>query len=552
MTGATTATRLLRLVRPMRRLLGLSFVFGVVGHLCAIGVVVVAVGGLASVANGTGIPAWLGVALGSFAVGRGLAHYAEQYTGHEIAFRSLATLRAQAFGGLRRLAPAGAPGMTGGELIARVMDDVEVVEVFFAHTIVPIGIGVVVSAIAACAAATLSPAAALLLLACFAAVMLVPALVGAPGRRAGRAYRDARGANQGHVVDAVRGVRELVLLGASERRSAALRREAADVDRLQMRASAWASVAGVVPFAVVAAAPLGVLALTADAPLAARLILTAIASASFGPAIAVARLSGNLAGVLAAGRRVLEIADSRSRVEDDPAPAEVEESLWSGPIAIDRVCYRYPGAVERALDEVTARIAPGRRTFLAGESGAGKTTLLDLILRYDDPESGRITIGGRDVRSIPLASLRAHIALVTQETMIFDDSIAANVRLARPDASDADVRGALSEAGAMGFVSLLPDGIETRVGPDGERLSGGERQRIGLARAALSGAPVVLLDEPTSNLDAETERGILSRLEGLFAGRTVVVTSHRDTVAAWAQDTVSVLRAPQPRESPRC
>ena len=541
MSTVGVVRRLLGIVRPLTATLAVSFAAGVAGHLAAIGLMALgAVGLVDAIVRHEVSP---GIVMGMFglAVARGAFHYVEQYTGHDIAFRSLAVLRDRSFAALRRVSPAGVPGLTSGEIAARVMDDVEVVEVFFAHTIVPVGIGAVVSAAVVVAVAPWSVPVAALLAALLIAVMVLPPFVARAGRDAAATYRDARGVNQAHVLDSVRGVRELTLLGAEERAMAALRTEADAVDSLQRGAAMRTSIGSIVPTAIVAASPLLVGFVGSASGLAPGviLVLAVTVASSFGPAIAVSRLTTSLSGVISAARRILELDDLAPRVADISAVGVAADT--SGALTVSDLSYTHPGASTPALSGVSFAIDPGEKVLISGPSGAGKSTLLSLLLRFDDPSTGEILLSGRDVRTIPLAELRRAMVLVTQETFLFSASVADNVRLGKADATDGEVWDALERVGAAAFVSRLPDGIDSPVGPAGALLSGGERQRIGLARALVSGAPIVVLDEPTSNLDSWTERHILEAIDRVFAERTMIVTSHRESVAEWV-DRVIPLR----------
>lgn len=538
LTTAGVIRRLLGIVRPLRGTLVVSFVAGVAGHLAAIGLMALGALGLVDAVQRQQVSPAVIVGVLALATLRGVFHYVEQYKGHDIAFRSLAVLRDRSFAALRRVSPAGVPGLTSGEIAARVMDDVEIVEVFFAHTIVPVGIGATVSAVVVAAIAPWNLPIAVTCAVALLAVMVVPPFVARAGQGAAASYRRARGANQAHVLDAVRGVRELTLLGAEERAVAALRHEAGELDEIQRAAEMRSSVGSLVPTAVVSAMPIIVVFLGALLGLAPGvvLVLAVTAASSFGPAIAVSRLTTSLSGVIAAARRILELDELASPVADASDDGLVID--WTGPITISDVQYTYAGASTPALSNVNLTIAAGEKVLISGPSGAGKSTLLSLLLRFADSSVGMIRFAGCDVRTIPLAQLRSNVVLVTQDTFLFSGSIADNVRLGAPEATDDEVWSALESVGATDFVSRLPQGIDSAIGRSGALLSGGERQRIGLARALISGAPIVILDEPTSNLDSWTERHILEAIDRVFATRTVIVTSHRESVATWVDRVI--------------
>ncbi len=531
--------RLLRIVAPLRRTLVVSLIAGVLGHSAAIAMMVC---GAILVATAFTGPVNGGLVAIVFvcAFARGALHYLEQYTGHDIAFRSLALLRRRTFDSLRRTAPAGIPGMTSGEVASRVMGDVEVVEVFFAHTIVPVGIAACIGVITVGAVATVSVPVAVLLAFAMLAVMLLPPLVVRRGRTSASDYRTQRGINSAQLVDTVRGLREIVLFGAQDATKRRLRASGDALDRYGFAAAMRASIATMLPTAVMSATVVATLCLSVASGYSTvtTVALVVLASSCFGPALAVSRLTMSLRGVLAAGRRIAELDDAAPSVVSAAGQSDGTVD-WHGAIEFADVDYGYrPDSP--VLASTSFVVNPGEHALLSAPSGVGKTTALSLLLRYYDPQRGKITIGGVDIRSIPLEELREHVVLVTQETFLFNDSIAANVRLGAPNATDEQVLEALLRAGASGFLERLPDGIASQVGANGAELSGGERQRIGLARALIGDAEIVVLDEPTSNLDQYTERQILATVSREFANRTILITSHRDTVAAWADRVITL------------
>ena len=542
--GSQVMWRLLGLVRPLAGWMLLAIACGVAGHLCAIGLPVVAVEGMLAAsgpANGVSLGAMCGI-LFALAVARGVLHYLEQRTNHYIAFRLLAHVRDKVFGALRRLAPAKLAGADKGSLISTVTADVELLEVFFAHTISPVAIAVVVSCVMVAFQARMHVVLAVIAAAAYVVVgVVVPLATSHASGDAGRASRDQAAGLSGFVLDGLRGLAEVLQFEAGERRLAELDERSATLSGVQagLRGIAGTSLAVTTALimafgAAELAAAASLVGASAVTPHDAVLSVVALVS-SFGPVTALAALGSTLQGTLAAGDRVLDILDEKPQVED-VTDGVVPEGFTG--MEAKGVCFSYDE--ERILDDVSISVEPGQIVGLTGKSGSGKSTLLRLLMRLWDVDEGSVELCGSDVREVRTSALRDAEALVEQETSLFHDSIRDNLLIAKPDATDEELVAACRAASVHDFIETLPEGYDTMVGELGDTLSGGERQRLGLARAFLHDAPLLLLDEPTSNLDSLNEGVILKSLDAERGKRAVVLVSHRASTMAIADKTYSM------------
>jgi ATP-binding cassette subfamily C protein CydC len=477
----------------------------------------------------------LGVAIAAvrfFGLARPLARYLDRLWSHDLALRALARIRARFYERIEPLAPAQLASYRRGDLVTRMVGDVDALQGLYLR-----GLGpplVAVAAGVACVAATAAflPAAAAVL---GAGLLLggigVPLLAERLGRFAGRRQAAARADLTSELVELLRSGPELVVYGREEETLARIRAADRALARLARRDALAAGAADALSILVTGLTLAGVLAVAVsahdsgslDRVLVAMLALLALSSfEAVAPLPAAAR---ELSATLAAGARVLELTDGEPLVADPETPLGPP-----GPrplVALEGVTARYPSAERPALAGVDLRLEPGRRIALVGPSGAGKTTVTNLLLRFLDPERGRVTIDGRDLRDYRQEDVRRTFALAGQDAHLFDSTIRANLALARPGASDAELEEALRRAGLGGWAASLPDGLETRVGEEGARLSGGQRRRLTVARALLADAPVLLLDEPTAHLDPETAERLVRDVLGAADGRSVLLVTHR-------------------------
>ena len=545
-SGFAVMARLVGLVRPLAGYMALAVAMGLAGHLCATALTVLGAYGALSVVGEASLPlAGVAAAIAACAVARGALRYGEQACNHFIAFKLLALIRDRVFRALRRLAPAKLEGRGKGELISVITSDIELLEVFYAHTISPALIALVFCAVLIAFIGSFgAPLGAYAALAYATVGIALPWLASRASGDGGLRFRTRSGELAGFVLDSLRGLDEIQQYGCGEGRLAELRARtdalAADEGRLKRVAALDVAVSG----AVVLVLDVGMLLLSAwvawgqaasgQAALAGVLVPTVALMGSFGPVIALANLGSTLQSTFAAGNRVLDILDETPKVGDVSGREPVG---FEGAAARD-VVFSYDG--ESVLLGISLDAPEGSIVGITGRSGSGKSTLLKLFMRFWEPDAGAVQVSGRDVSDIDTADLRALEAYVTQDTHLFRDSIRENLRIAKPDATDAEIEEACRKASVHEFIRTLPQGYDTPVGELGDALSGGERQRIGLARAFLHDAPFLLLDEPTSNLDSLNEAVVLRALARERAGRTVLLVSHRASTMRIADTVVSV------------
>lgn len=546
-SGIRIMGRLIGLVKPLLPVMLLAVVLGTIGYLCAIFLTVLAGYGLMHIllepaveAMGLGLAALgadpflrmesktLFIALVVMAVMRGILHYGEQYCNHFIAFKLLAIIRHKVFAALRKLCPAKLEGRDKGNLISVITSDIELLEVFYAHTISPIAIAVLTSLVMILFIGHFSPLAALLALAGYAAVgAVIPLFYGSRGAGQGMKFRNGFGELNSFILDSLRGLDETIQYRQGEKRRKEMEERSERLGGVQkglnhLEAS-QRSVTNLtillfsfaMLFLMIGLMQAGQISLTG------MLVGTIAMMGSFGPVTALASLSNNLNQTLASGERVLSILEEEPQVEEVAGA----ETVSFTDAEADSVNFAYEE--EQILKDYSIRIPKGKVVGIHGASGSGKSTLLKLLMRFWDVQSGQILISGRDVRGINTSDLRSMESYVTQETCLFHDSIANNIAVGKPGASREETMEAAKKASIHDFIMTLPKGYDTEVGELGDTLSGGEKQRIGIARAFLHDAPFVLLDEPTSNLDSLNEGIILKSLKEGKGDKTVLLVSHR-------------------------
>jgi thiol reductant ABC exporter CydC subunit len=471
------------------------------------------------------------VAVRFFGLARPLARYLERLASHDLALRALGRVRARVYERLEPLAPAELETYRRGDLVARMVRDVDELQAVYVRGLAPPLVACAAGALAVGVAAALLPAAALVLVAGLVlGAVVVPACVALAGR-ASAPQAAVRGRLTADLVEVLRGAPELAVYGREDDTMDTVRHTDRELERLRRR-DAWVgglasalvvAVSGMTAVAVLAVAVAAHDAGTLDRVLVATLALLALSS--FEAVAALPAAARELSTSLASGRRVLELTDREPRVRDPLRPAPL---LGPAPtIALEGVTARYVSSERAVLDRFDLKLAPGQRIALVGPSGSGKSTVTRLLLRFLDPEVGRVTIDGRDIREHGQEDVRRVFALAGQESHVFDSSIRENLRLGRPGASDAELEAALDEARIGDWVASLPDGLDTLVGEDGMQLSGGQRQRLVLARALLADAPVLLLDEPTAHLDPETAEELMADVLDGARERSVLLITHR-------------------------
>jgi ATP-binding cassette, subfamily C, bacterial CydC len=467
-----------------------------------------------------------------FGLGRPLIRYLERLASHDLALRVLGRVRVRAYQRIEPLAPAQLEGYRHGDLLARMVADVDALQNLHLRAVGPPIVALLAGVVAVGVTAAFVPAGGLVLAAgLVVGGVAVPALAGALGRRGGRRQATARGELSAELVDVLTAAPELVAHGGEDAALARLRGADRALVRLARRDALVGGVADGAGLAVVGATVAGVLAVAVGASSDGHLdrvliaMLALLALASFEAVQPLAAAARELSATLAAGRRILELADREAAIVDPAAPAAAPR--WPFAVALEGVSARYGPGERLALNGVSFRLEPGRRVALVGASGAGKTTVVNLLLRFLDPEAGRVTIAGRDLREYRQEDVRRVIAAAGQDSHVFSASIRENVRLACPDANDGEIERALRRARLWPWVAGLPDGLDTDVGEDARELSGGQRQRLVLARALLVDAPVLVLDEPTAHLDPSTAHELLRDVFVAAEDRSVLLITHR-------------------------
>lgn len=539
-SGLRIMVRLAGLVTPMLPIMLLAILAGVTGFLCAIFIPIW--GGFALLsAAGQDAPfsmSFIIAAVVAMAVLRGILRYVEQLCNHYIAFRLLALIRDKVFGVMRRLAPARLEGRGSGNLIALITSDIELLEVFYAHTISPLAIAFVTSTLMTIFIFQYSPLLALVALLGYVVVgVLIPLLSSRLSKEIGMSHQSKFGEFNSFILDSLRGLGEILQYGRGRQRLDDLNRRTDALNEEQKKLKRiGGSVSGVTGTAI-SLFGLAMLFVSSSLYMEGRLgfegvlIPTIAMLSSFGPVLAISNLSSNLSLTLAAGERVLSLMDEKPAVEEVENGRDVS---FSG-ASCENVGFAYGGHKDIAvLDGVSAAFPKDNIIGIVGKSGSGKSTLMRLLMRFWDADRGTVRISGEDVRTINTSSLRAAEGFVTQETVLFNMSIEENIRIGRKDATHEEVVSAAKKAALHEFIESLPEGYRTNVGELGDRLSSGERQRIGLARAFLHDAPFLLLDEPTSNLDSLNEAILLKSLKEQSEGKTVLLISHRPSTVTIA------------------
>jgi ATP-binding cassette, subfamily C, bacterial CydC len=468
------------------------------------------------------------VAVRFFGLARPIARYLDRVASHDVALSALGRIRARFYERIEPLAPGQLEGYRRGELLGRMVGDVDSLQGLYVRGLTPLLVALVVGA--SCVALTavfLPAAAAILALGLVLVGGAVPALTAALNRAAGRRQGAVRSDLTAELVELLRGAPELVVYGREAETLARIRERSDELARLGRRDGLAAGVAEGLSILIAGLTVVGVLAVATGASVDRVLVATIalLALASFDSVIPLRAAGAELSATIAAGRRVLELVDRKPSIRDPAAPRSAPRRPAA--VALEGVTARYAQGAQPALNDFDLTIEPGTRMALVGPSGAGKTTVTNLLLRFLDPEQGRVTIAGRDVRELRQSDVRRNFALAGQNAHVFNSTIRANLSLARPGATDAELEDALRRARIHEWVASLPDGLDTLVGEEGTKLSGGQRQRLTVARALLSDAPVLVLDEPTAHLDAETAELLVRDILAAADDRSVLLITHR-------------------------
>lgn len=537
-SGIQIMGKLIGLIRPLMHVMAAAIVLGVTGYLCAIFLTVLAGAGILQVMGiwkGTTLLT-LFVSLAVLAVLRGILHYGEQACNHYIAFKLLALIRHKVFAVLRKLCPAKLDGRDKGNLISIITTDIELLEVFYAHTISPIAIAFLTSLMMEIFFFRYHVLIGLLALVGYLAIgVLMPMWNSRRGSEKGMEFRTRFGDLNSFVLDSLRGLDETIQYGCGEKREAQMEQKSIELDAKQKEMKKLEGTQRGGTNVLILIFSFGMLFLTTwlhqqgEIGFDAVLLCTILMMSSFGPVVALSSLSNNLMQTLASGERVLSLLEEEPQIEEVSGQATAEFA----DINCENIDFAYEE--EQILKDYSISIPKGSRIGIHGKSGSGKSTLLKLLMRFYDVDSGVIRMGDRTLSGINTNELRDMESYVTQETCLFHDSIANNIAIAKPGASREEIVEAAKKASLHEFIESLPNGYDTLVGELGDTLSGGEKQRIGVARAFLHDAPLLLLDEPTSNLDSLNESIILRSLKKMGKDKTVILVSHRESTMAVAE-----------------
>lgn len=530
-SGIVIMAKLVGLVKPLLHIMLLAIILGAAGYLCAISLTIL---GVKAMVEGSGK---LFALMMIFAVMRGVLHYIEQYCNHFIAFKLLAIIRNKVFSALRRLCPAKLEGRDKGNLISVITTDIELLEVFYAHTISPIVIAFITSLIMTIFIGYHNIYAGILALAGYITVgVIIPVINGKRGGNTGLLYRNQFGDLNSYILDCLRGLDETIQYNQGDNREEKLVNESDKLGGYQKKLNGFEGTQRAITNIAILAFSFGMVLLTAylwkEKQIEFEQMIICIVSmmGSFGPVVALSNLSNNLNQTLASGERVLAL------LEEEPVVYEIERSSEAAcdnisnenaidSIEVKNISFAYES--RKIFDNFSVDFKAGKINGIWGESGCGKSTLLKLLMRFWNVDNGTIVINGEDINKIPTCDLRKLESYMTQQTYLFNDTIGNNIAIAKEDATKDEIIEAAKKASIHDFIISLPNGYDTNVGELGDSLSGGEKQRIGLARVFLHDAPLILLDEPTSNLDSLNEGIILKSLREQQGEKTVILVSHR-------------------------
>lgn len=530
-SGIVIMAKLVGIVKPLLHIMLLAIILGTAGYLCAISLTIL---GVKAMLEGSGK---LFALMIIFAVMRGILHYIEQYCNHFIAFKLLAIIRNKVFSALRRLCPAKLEGRDKGNLISVITTDIELLEVFYAHTISPIVIAFITSLIVTIFIGYHNIYAGILALAGYITVgVIIPVINGKRGGNTGLLYRNQFGDLNSYMLDCLRGLDETIQYNQGDNREEKLVNESDKLGGYQKRLNGFEGTQRAITNIAILTFSFGMVLLTAylwkEKQIEFEQMIICIVSmmGSFGPVVALSNLSNNLNQTLASGERVLDL------LEEEPVVYEIEKSSEAAggnisnenaidSIEVKNISFAYES--KKIFDNFSVDFKAGKINGIWGESGCGKSTLLKLLMRFWNVDNGTIVINGEDINKIPTCDLRKLESYMTQQTYLFNDTIGNNIAIAKEDATKDEIIEAAKKASIHDFIISLPNGYDTNVGELGDSLSGGEKQRIGLARVFLHDAPLILLDEPTSNLDSLNEGIILKSLREQQGEKTVILVSHR-------------------------
>lgn len=461
---------------------------------------------------------------------RGLLRFLEQYGNHYIAFKLLAVLRDKIFTSLQRLCPAKLESKQKGSIIAMITSDIETLEVFYAHTISPVCIAVIVSAVVLILVGFVSSwyLALIALIGYFLIGIIVPMIASDRLKASGVRYRTEFASFNAYFLDSIKGIKDIILHNADQARKTEVNRRSDilldETKKMKQKiTNAGAATESIVSIIIIATLACGIALVAGDLLSAGRMVIGVVTIfGSFGPVIAISALPGNLTQTFASGDRVLDLLSEKPAV----TPVKDGQIIDFEDLSVSDLSFSYDGQTE-VLRDICMQAKKGEIIGITGESGCGKSTFLKLLLRFWQKDSGRIDYNGFDIDTVDTDSLLDNVTMVSQTTYLFDETIENNLRIAKPDATMQEIENACKLASVHDFILTLPDGYQSRAGALGDNLSAGEKQRIGLARAFLRGSALILLDEPTSNVDSINEGIILKALKEQKHRKSIILVSHR-------------------------
>lgn len=532
--------KMITLVKPLAHIMIAAVLLGTLGYLCAIFLTITAGKGLLLAMKGKAITKYL-VVLVVLAILRGILHYAEQYCNHFIAFKLLAIIRHKVFAALRKLCPAKLEGKEKGNLISILTTDIELLEVFYAHTISPIMIAILTSVIMISFIGSFHIYAGIFAFCAYLFVgCVIPLWNGKHGGQKGMEFRAGFGKLNSFVLESLRGIDETIQYGQGEKRKKQMSQKSIELGAMQKDLNRMEAMQKAITDLVILTASFGMFFLMyglyqkGNATFDKMILATIAMMGSFGPVTALSSLSNNLNQTLASGERVLSLLEETPIVEELEGSKEI---AFEG-VDVKDVTFSYDKEV--ILRKCNIDMEQGKVIGIYGKSGCGKSTLLKLLMRFWDVDQGKITISDQNIKEIPTKTLRNLQSYVTQETKLFHDSIANNIAIGKIGATREEIIQAAKKASIHEMITSLPKGYDTEVGELGDTLSGGEKQRIGIARAFLHDGPMLLLDEPTSNLDSLNEGIILKVLEQESKDKTIVLVSHRESTMGIADKVINM------------
>lgn len=544
LSGVKIMKRLIIELKPLTGYMALTIFLGVLGFLAAI-----SIGAFASIAIASAIGHSIGITFIAAitvmiiaALLRGPLRYAEQLCGHYIAFKILVILRDKVFTTLRKLAPAKLESKEKGNLVSLITADIELLEVFYAHTVAPIAIAIITNSIISFVLFNIHSYFGITSAMFFIIVgFVIPYFSSRIGKNAGAEYREEFGKTNSYLLDSLRGFKEILIYKNGPIRAEQINKASLRLNEKQAKIKLHEGIIRAVTDLVVMLAILSFLiggsqlVLNNTISFGNMIIALVIIASSFGPVVALSNLSNNLLQTFASAQRLFDLLDEQPEINEIPGECNLKDTT----IRYKEVSFGYKGR-EEILNNINLVINPGEKLAIIGESGTGKSTLVKLLMRFWDCDKGKISFGGVDIKTLPTNSLRANQVLVSQETFLFNESIEDNIKLGYLDASREEIIEAAKKASIHDFIMTLPNGYQTKVGELGSNFSSGERQRIGLARAFLSKGKVFILDEPTSNLDTLNEKEILRSINENADNKTILLITHRKSTASICQKTLKV------------